>query len=584
MCASPAAQDAQADIAVRRGTPPPTLPALGTGTGYRLEVIFVNAPGHPTNLVPGLDVPFASGGGSAAAFGRPWFSSDGAHWVIRARADTGSADDDAVYLLDRALFLQEGTQASWAVAGELVGNLDERVGVNAAGDVLITNNTGGIASATADDYVVLITGGGPLVLAQEGGLVDGVLPALAGATWDDRMTAPSLTDTGAAAWEADGIDGTTGGAADDELLVLGNDVALQEGEIPDGLAGTPAGWENFDADDFYLGPAGAPLLVQGDTDGVATEDDIVALDGAVVLQEGQVVPGSAFLEPIDTGGIVKAWLDASGSWYARGNNAGTEQDWVVREGIVVAQTQVDDEVVAGSGEHWSDSEYAAGFFAFDGNASGAYILGGVTDGDAGANGVLVLDDGAGQRRVLCREGDPVDLDGNGAFDDDRFFHTFGTDDVLLLENEDVWFSATLRDENGVPRDQGLFRLLPCGWSAYGEGATPVNALTLGGAGETSVGTTFQAVTSDASGAVVVTILAFGSGSFPLFGGAGLLDPLSVFEVYATVPAAGIGTQDIPIPNDPILVGLELYMQSGGDDAGQPFGNALSNGLKLTVCE
>jgi hypothetical protein len=562
---------------------PSVLAATGPGTGYELDIVYYNQPGHPTNVVPGLGLPFDDGGGSSDAFRRPWFSNDGAHWIIEADADTGSTADDNVYLLDGTLLLQEGQPAAWAPAGELVGTLDDRVAVNDAGHVLMTNNTGGTAPSTADDYVVLIDSG-ITVLAKEGELVDPILPALAGATWDDSLTCAGLTDTGLAYWEADGVDGTPGGTADDEILVLGTAIHLQEGFGPGGLSGAPAVWENFDADDFYVNGDATIVLVQGDTDGLSTEDDVLARNNVVVLQEGYPIPGGPFAEPIDDNGIVGSWLDAAGNWYARGNNDTTEQDWVVRNGVVVATSDVLDEIVPGSGEHWDDTDFGDCFFAHDGNAAGAYVIGGVTDAASEANGVLVVDDGAGNRFVAVRENDPIDVDGNGLFDDDRFFNTFGNDDVVLLDDGSLWFVATVEDGLGTAVDQGFFRIHPCGWSTYGVGVSPVNVLDLSGDGSTSIGGVFLAVTSGVTGSATATGISLGEAALPLFGGVALISPVTLITVVVTVPVGGTATQPVPIPPQVSLIGVDTYFQSAADDGTMPAGIALSNGMKVTICE
>ena len=63
--------------------------SFGPGTGYELEVLYVNSPGHPTNVVPGLGVPFSPVSvvpdlflSDGDVFGRPWISADGQHWPL----------------------------------------------------------------------------------------------------------------------------------------------------------------------------------------------------------------------------------------------------------------------------------------------------------------------------------------------------------------------------------------------------------------------------------------------------------------------------------------------------------------------
>ncbi len=435
--------------------------AATAGTGLVLNIVYSNTAGAPANMVPSLGVGFDAGGGSGAAFRRPVLSRNGTHWAIEADTDQATTMDN-IYIVNGNLFLQEGTQPSWAPVGELVGTLDDNIAINNLGEVLITNNLGGTAAGTADDVVVFFDSAGtPTVLAREGDLVDPILPALAGATWDDSMDSAVLLDiTGAAGWAADGLDGTSGGTADDDVCLLNGVVVAQRGvTVPAGQAGgTTDRWENFDLDDFYVNTDGTQILIQGDTDGATTDDDVLVLNGTVVLQENQVVPGGPFVDPIDTSGIVKSWMDNAGNWFARGNNLTTEQDWVVRNGTVIAFSDGLDEIVPGSLEHWDDTDFSDCFFAMDGNASGAYIIGGLTDAPSASNGVLVFDDGAGNRMVLCREGDPVDANENGILDDDRFINSFGNDDALLTDDGRIVFVATLRNGAGTPIDEGLFLL------------------------------------------------------------------------------------------------------------------------------
>ena len=145
----------QDDSATRPVPPERVSTALAAGESFLgpLEVLAVNTPGHPANLVPTLGLPFAPGGGSSSAFGRPYLSANGAHWILEAEVDSGTPDDD-VYLFNGQLFLAEGQPAPWSAdLLEEVGPLDDRVAINNAGSVLVTNNTTG--GSTDDEYVVL---------------------------------------------------------------------------------------------------------------------------------------------------------------------------------------------------------------------------------------------------------------------------------------------------------------------------------------------------------------------------------------------------------------------------------------------
>ena len=434
-----------------------------------LDIIYINTPGAPSNVVPGLGLPFNAG---TAPFVRPFYSRDGNHWAIEAVVEIATTTDDNIYIVDGSLFLREGDSAPWLPAGEVVGTMDDNIAINNAGEILITNNANGTAPSTADDYVVFFDSMGVgTVLAKEGDLIDPILPALAGSTWDDTLDSAVLTDTGLAGWSADGIDGGSVVAADDDLVLLGNMIVARELQVPMGQLIMPdAAWENFDVDDWFVNTDGSRILIDGDMDGPTASDAIVTLNGTVVLQENAIIPGSGFAEPIDSLGIVQVWMDPAGNWYARGNNDVTEQDWVVRNGVVVATSDALQEIVAGSGEHWDDTSFSDCFFAMDGNASGSYLIAGVTDNANGLiNGVIVVYDSMGNGTVVAREGDPVDADENGMFDDDRFLNTFGNDDIRLLPDGTVVFVATVRNGAGTSIEQGLFRISPDGLAEFCNG-------------------------------------------------------------------------------------------------------------------
>lgn len=526
--------------------------------GYTLQIVYVNTPGHPTNLIPGLGIPFRAGGTATSAFERPIVSALGLHFGINVVAATGATTNDDVLLVDGAVVAREGDPTPWPTAGENVGTIDADFALNDAGDILLGNNT----SATVnDDYIALLQGGVWTVLAQEAGLINPVLPAIVGGasgTWDDAMDSTVLLTSGTALWRAEGVDGLTTGTANDELIVLGGGAALQKGvDVPLGQAGgAMESWENFDLGDLYASPDGSVVLIQGDLTGATTGDDVVVLNGFVIVQEGVPLAGGPFVEPVDLDGIVKAWVDVGGSFYVRGNNDVTETDWVFRNGIVVAESSGADEVVPGSGEHWDDATFADCFFAFDGNLAGQFVLGGVTDGPVDTNGVLVFDDGLGFRTVLCRESDPIDLDGNGLFDDDRFFNTFGNDDVRLLDDGTVVFTATLKNGAGTAVDQGVFRLAPKTASCTVRNGSGVNPVACACATLPVLGTTWNVdVTPGPNTALTFLFASETPAPFPvpLFGGEALIFP-------PVAQIAGSGTHAVALPPSLQFLGYELFLQ------------------------
>jgi hypothetical protein len=127
-----------------------------------------------------------------------------------------------------------------------------------------------------------------------------------------------------------------------------------------------------------------------------------------------------------------------------GTGAVNQTDFVLINGQVVAATG--DPIATGLAERYDDASFSQTFFANTVNNRGDYVVAGTTDNpDALSNAVLVLNG----TRVIAREGNPVDLDGNGLFDDDAFIDVFGNDDVVMDDDRRIYLVASLRNGLGT---------------------------------------------------------------------------------------------------------------------------------------
>ncbi|GAF85580.1 unnamed protein product, partial [marine sediment metagenome] len=204
-------------------------------------------------------------------------------------------------------------------------------------------------------------------------------------------------------------------------------------------------WDSFDSNKFWTTPDGTTWIAQGD-DYNATNDDILVVNDVVVLREGNVIPATA----ITVDAVFQTKLLSNGDWYSRGDDPNND-DWAVRNGTLMAATG--DPITTGSTEHWANI-----FYAFTGNTNGDWVLVGNTDnGDIQTDTVIVLNG----TDVVVREGDPVDLDGNGSFDDDAYIGrgvatltAIHADDIFLTDDMMLYFFASLRD--GAGNDLGSF--------------------------------------------------------------------------------------------------------------------------------
>ena len=407
------------------------------------RVIYSDIITSSTSDVPGLP------GVKFETFDRPFSSPDGSRWIFSAITDIATTGTDEVIVLGGGLsgsvVVQEGVTQVAPPATELVGLIDLRLWVTNAGDFVYATNTDNPVT-TADEVIGRRAGGVYDVPAREGDPA----PGLPGVTIGNNVHSGFLADDGRVGFLSTALLGT-GTTTNDSAAFFGSTVVAQEGvTIPGNQAGGgTATWQLFDFEGFYMANNGATHLLRGDTN-AATGDDVLVYNGNVVLQEAEIIPGSGFTSPIATGGSVEDILTPNGDWFSRGPNA-DGIDWVVRNGTVLAST---DTPVPGGlpGETFDDASFAATFFSMTGNSVGDYVYGGVTSNpDLNANAVLVFNNAL----VLLREGDPVDVDGNGVFDDDAFISVFNNEDAFLTDDLRYFFTADLRNAAGTAIGQAF---------------------------------------------------------------------------------------------------------------------------------
>lgn len=410
-----------------------------------VTVIYTNLPGDPTSDVPGLPGAHFGPGTGTTHFDRVFGSPNG-NWALTADTDLPTTEDE-ILLVNGVVKAREGTAVSWNV-GENIGLLDTRLSINDAGTFVFATNTDG-ATGT-DEYIVSgsITTTTLSIAAQEG--ITTNLPALPGTTWGSTLDSGVIATDGTVGLSSDAILGVP--TTEDDILVLGNTLLAQEGvTIPTGQVGSEV-WENFSADDYWISADGNTWLVQGDLAGDTNFDGVVVVNGSVVVQESVILPGSGFSNPVDVSGIVGVHMSTGGHWFVRGNNDLTEQDWVYSNGAVVASSG--SPIYVGATENFTDTEFSDTFFMHVADSDGNYVIGGVSDGPTTANGVLVLNNSV----VIARESDPIDLDGNGSFDDGIYFNTFGNDDGYLSDNGTFYVVASMKNITGTVLGQGFFSI------------------------------------------------------------------------------------------------------------------------------
>ena len=421
------------------------------------KALYTNIQTSPTSLIPG------GGGlrfntGTASQFDRPYVSPSGQYFIFTAISNSGATANDEVIVvgelgtgsvMSASLALREGVTEIEPGRTAEAASIGRNAAINDMGQFVFQANLSG--GTTDDELIALGTVGGSgfTTPVREGRSVDAIAGAVFGATIDS----PGIDMAGKVSVRSTLV-GPPTGQTTAATLSNGGTLAFQTGvTVPTGQAGGgTATWQGATTDDFYIDANGANWLATGDTSAATTADGIVAVNNNVVLQEGQPVPGLS--DPNGINSFQEAVMYAGGDWMARGQVAGTLNDWVVRNGSAVAMTG--DSVPGGlPGETFSQALFAATFFAISSNSVGDYVYGGTTSNpDPEFDAVLVFNDSL----VIARQGDPVDIDGNGQFDDNAFIDVFNNDDMFLTDDGYLYFFADLRDSASVTIGQAFLTL------------------------------------------------------------------------------------------------------------------------------
>ncbi len=414
--------------------------------GGEIEVIFTEVSGHPTAVVPG----------ARDLAGDPVFtefkaleilsvSPDGSQWILKGRNWLGDQLETMLLIGSETtgeVFAQEGQPVHDGAAGELYEFFGSGPPhFNELGQFVYT------ARARDGDFDrkqkgIFFDGTNFNMVRQESdpafGLADDPGNPAGDELFGNSFGSFHLLNDG------------TIGSQDSTIknihsfyrpAIFYDDTAFKQSNVTpiDGSV-----WDSFDSNKFWTTPDGTTWIAQGD-DYNATNDDILVVDEVVVLREGNTIPGYT----VTVTAVFQTKLLANGDWYSRGDDP-SNNDWAVRNGTLLAATG---DSITGGGESWADV-----FHSFTGNRNGDWVLAGKTDnGDIQTDSVIVLN-GA---EVVVREGDPVDLDGNGAFDDDAFIgrgtatlSAFHSDDIFLSDDLMLYFFASLR--NAAGEDLGSF--------------------------------------------------------------------------------------------------------------------------------
>ncbi len=156
-----------------------------------------------------------------------------------------------------------------------------------------------------------------------------------------------------------------------------------------------------------------------------------------------MVPGSTFSSPVSS--FADDWMESNGDWFVRGSNV-DGQAWLLRNGVVIAASG--QPITPGSTELWTTA-----FRDVKGDNRGNYVISGHTNNaDTTHDDVLVLNG----TRVIARESDPVDLNGNGLADDDMFLGVMVADRSAFNNDGYYYFGPRVKNGAGTTNSSSTF--------------------------------------------------------------------------------------------------------------------------------
>jgi hypothetical protein len=388
-----------------------------------VQTLFTSITASPTSDVPGITgLKFQNTAGHTSPFDKPFGSANG-NWIMAADSDGVSTADDLL-LVNGAVAEREGDVASWAtVAGSTMGPFQTRQGINASGEYVFKNITS--EASTADDYVVKASAGPVYTVAA---FQTGDIPQLPNTeAWNNNLECVLITDDGSVGFEANAILNPVA-TTNDEIFVWGPNLLYQENiTVPTGqAAAAPTAFEFLDFDDTWVSADGLHVVFKGDLLSATTigrRDRPTTARSCcrrVPRDPGLGLRGSDRF----ASGVGEVAMGSDGAWFARGSNTTTGDDWVVRNGVVIAQKRRSVLATAPT-ELWDDATFTSTVLRAHRRLERQ--LGGRRRDRQRRRAHQRRAGATTARTVLVREGDPIDVDGNSLFDDDAFFNTFGND-------------------------------------------------------------------------------------------------------------------------------------------------------------
>ncbi|MCW5754510.1 MAG: hypothetical protein KIT24_07380 [Phycisphaeraceae bacterium] len=425
--------------------------ALSAGAAAdTITVIYTKIPGHPTSVIPGtVDLNGDPVSTNWRALEDIAVSPDGTQWVIKGRTQLGTPlETILVYGSGNSgtMYAQKSQPVHGGATGEVYDFFGSGLGrFNDNNDFAFSARAmGGVNSVFQKVLVRDFVSGNTSIAFQMGDLISGLI---------DQAPNPSGDEIfGNSVGSIHILNNGDIGSQDSTIVnihssrrpaIMYNQDAFHQTNVTsvlslDGMSSLL--WTTISANTFYTSPDGANWIATGRVNtGSTATDDVLVYNGQVAIQEGMPIGSSG----INMVAVFASGILSNGDWYARGSWSGGV--WAAINGEVVAKTG--DPIYPGSSLVWGSS-----FYSFAANTNGDWVLSGrIVDPDATdvSNDDLLVLNG---ERIVLREGDPIDLDGNGVFDDNVFvgrgnntLSAFEPNDINIDNNGDILIFINIRD-------------------------------------------------------------------------------------------------------------------------------------------
>jgi hypothetical protein len=449
------------------------LGVTATASAADLELIYSEIATSPTSVAPGaLDLAGQPMTALFTAINALSVRVETDEWVVRGITDAGS---DLANILIRGtgssgtMWIQEGQPLQGGGdVGELYDFFDTPpVSWNASGIIGYSFRARGGAVTTDNEKVATFDGTSHNIFLQQGDALSGLQGACTNPTLGNSVGGVQMLDKGAVAF---GNTPITGCHSSLYPALFHNNSAVMQNGITDVTVNNigEETIESFGFDDAAFTLDGMHYATRAITNNpLATEDLILLIDTTAAMREGTAVTKGSGIILAD---IFDTTYAPNGDLYVRGDDP-SDNDWAVRNGGLIAVTG--ETITASATELWGNA-----IGTFTGNSNGDFIvIGNTNNADTNLDSVIVLNG----EEVVVREGDPVDVNGNGKFDDDAFissftaFHAYLTDDLVL------YFLCSLRDGAGTNLQNAFIRAdlapaVPCLADVDDTGAVDVDDL------------------------------------------------------------------------------------------------------------